>query len=284
MKKILITGARSYIGTSFEKWVSQWSEKYSVDILDMVSSTWIEKDFSKYDVVFHVAGIVHIKETKENIDLYYKVNRDLAYNTAYKAKVEGVKQFIFLSSMSVYGLETGIINKNTPLNPNSNYGRSKFQAEELIQPLNDNNFRVVILRPPMIYGNGCKGNYSRLAMFATYTPIFPKINNRRSMIYVNTLCEFVRIQIDNCQPGLFFPQNEEYVCTSKMVELIAREHGKKIWLTKVFNPILRLLKFNTVSKLFGDLVYDKKMSEHEKDYWVCDFETTIKDTEKQSAY
>src|SRR5690606_7124221 len=117
-------------------------------------------------VVIHVAGIAHVKETKENADLYYKVNRDLAFEVAKKAKNEGVKQFIFLSSMSVYGIETGIIKINTPTNPKTNYGRSKLEAEELISSIESDSFKVAILRPPMIYGKGCKGNYIRLANLA----------------------------------------------------------------------------------------------------------------------
>ena len=137
MKKILITGADSYIGTSVEKWLGKDPEKYQVDTVDMRTDSWKEKDFSPYDVVFHVAGIAHVKETKENQDLYYQVNRDLAYETATKAKSDGVRQFIFLSSMSVYGIDTGVIDKNTPVKPKSAYGKSKFQAEELINKLAD---------------------------------------------------------------------------------------------------------------------------------------------------
>ena len=232
MKKILITGANSYIGTSFEKWVGQWPDKYSVDTVDMKDGSWKKKDFSQYDVVFHVAGIAHIKETKENQGLYYKVNRDLAYETAKKAKADGVKQFIFLSSMSVYGIETGVISKDTPLRPNSAYGKSKVEAEELISGLASDVFKVATLRPPMVYGKGCKGNYQRLAKLAVKTPIFPDIDNKRSMVYIDNLCEFVRLLIDDCGAGLYFPQNDEYVKTSEMVKLIAEAHGKKIRMTK----------------------------------------------------
>jgi len=259
MKKILITGANSYIGTSFEKWLAKEPEKYAVDTVDMIGDSWKQKDFSGYDVVFHVAGIAHVKETKKNKELYYKVNRDLSYETARKAKKEGVKQFIFLSSMSVYGVEKGIINENTLLKPKTNYGKSKLEAEKLIIPLNDDEFKVVILRPPMIYGKGCKGNYPRLAKLALKTPIFPNIDNKRSMLYIENLCEFVKFIIDDCSSGIFFPQNEEYVCTSKMVKLIAEAHGKKIRMTKLFNPLIRLLKIGIVNKVFGDLVYDKNL-------------------------
>lgn len=257
MKKILITGANSYIGTSFEKWLEQLSNEYKVYTVDIKDDTWKEKDLSKYDVVFHVAGIAHIKETKENASLYYKVNRDLVYEVAKKAKADGVKQFIFLSSMSVYGMETGVISKDTVPAPKSNYGKSKLQAEELIEPLQDSTFSIAVLRPPMIYGKGCKGNYVRLEKFALKSPIFPKIENKRSMMYIDNLCEFVKQIIDYEGKGLFLPQNDEYVCTSDMVREIAEANGKNIYMTKLFNPLLRVLKISTVNKVFGDLVYER---------------------------
>lgn len=258
MKKILITGANSYIGTSFEKWIKQWSEEYLVDTIDMIDGTWREKSFFGYDVVFHVAGIAHVKETNENAELYYKVNRDLAYEVAKKGKDEGVKQFIFLSSMSVYGMETGVISKDTMPTPKSNYGKSKLQAEELISPLQDSTFNIAVIRPPMIYGKGCKGNYVRLEKFALKSFIFPRIENKRSMIYIDNLCEFVKCVIDDESNGLFLPQNDEYVCTSDMVKEIAESHGKKIYMTKLFNPLLRILKVSIVNKVFGDLIYEKE--------------------------
>ena len=282
MKKILITGANSYIGTSFEKWVSQYPDKYYVDTIDMEDNHWKEKPFKGYDVVFHVAGIAHIKETRKNTNLYYKVNRDLAYELAQKAKNDGVMQFIFLSSMSVYGIENGTIDKNTPLNPKSNYGKSKLQAEELIITLEEDAFKVAILRPPIIYGKGCKGNYPRLSNFAQKAPFFPNVKNKRSMIHIDNLCEFVRLLIDGYSRGLFFPQNEEYVCTSEMVKLIAEVHGKKVKMIKLFNPLLRVLKLSTVNKVFGNLVYEKKMSEYKENYYPQDFITSIGTTEGQN--
>ena len=280
MKKILITGANSYIGTSLEKWLERYPDKYSVDTVNMRDDLWKKRDFSKYDVMFHVAGIAHIKETKENTYLYYKVNRDLAYESAKKAKEDGIKQFIFLSSMSVYGIDSGVIVENTPLNPKSNYGKSKLQAEALIEPLSDGAFKIATLRPPMIYGKGCKGNYTRLAKLALKLPIFPDIENKRSMIYIDNLCEFVRLLIDDCSNGLFFPQNNEYVCTSQMVRIIAEVHGRKILMTKLFNPLLRLLQTSTVNKVFGDLVYDKGMS-YNYEYCIYDFEGSIIKTQSR---
>ncbi len=280
MKKILITGKTSYVGKSLEKWLGNYPDRYSIDSISLRNDSWKEKDFSEFDVVFHVAGIAHIKETKGNAHLYYKVNRDLAYEVAQKAKVEGVKQFIFLSSMSVYGIESGVIDKSSPLKPKSNYGKSKLDAEKLLIPLEDAGFNLAIIRPPMIYGKGCKGNYVRLAKIAIKIPIFPDIKNKRSMIFIDNFCEFIKEIIDNCSYGFFFPQNEEYVCTSELVRIIAEFQGKKVFLTKLFNPIIKILKSDTVNKVFGDLVYDKTMSSHNKiKYTLVSFEHSVEVTE-----
>jgi nucleoside-diphosphate-sugar epimerase len=263
MKKILITGKNSYIGTSLEKWLGTYPDRYSIDSVSLRNDSWMEKNFSEYDVVFHVAGIAHIKETKENAFLYYEVNRDLAYKVAQKSKVESVKQFIFLSSMSVYGIETGVIDNDSPLTPKSNYGKSKLEAEKLIANLEDDDFKVAILRPPMIYGKCCKGNYNRLSNLAVKIPIFPDINNKRSMIFIDNLSVFVKSIIDYGDRGIFFPQNNDYVETTKMVELIAKAHGKKLFKTRLFNPLIDLMRNNqTFNKVFGNLVYDKELSKY----------------------
>ncbi len=281
MKQILITGKNSYIGTSVEKWLMKEPDKYIIDTLDMENESWKEYNFSPYDVVFHVAGIAHIKETKRNKDLYHKVNRNLVYETARKAKAEGIKQFIFLSTMGVYGLETGHISEDTIPNPKTAYGKSKLEAEELINKLEDKTYSVAILRPPMVYGKGCKGNYLKLAGLAQKTPVFPNIDNKRSMIYIDNLSEFVKQLIDNKSGGLFFPQNAEYVKTSEMVRLIAEAHNKRIWMTKVFNPLIRLLGVSIINKVFGDLVYEKGMSEYKNDYRVSGFRESIMQTETE---
>lgn len=280
MKRVLITGINSYIGTAFDNWLKKEHSKYRVDTIDTKDGSWKEKDFSAFDVVFHVAGIAHIKETRENRNLYYKVNRDLAYEIAKKAKEEGVKQFVFLSSMSVYGVEKGLIDKDTPLNPSSAYGKSKMEAEKMISQLADDSFVIAIIRPPMVYGNGCKGNYPKLASLALNMPVFPNVDNKRSMIYIDNLSEFVKQLIDNCSCGLFFPQNEEYVNTSEMVKLICQAHAKKIRLTKLFNPLLWVLNVSIVNKVFGDLIYTKSMSEYKSYYNVCDFKLSIILTEE----
>lgn len=281
MKRILITGADSYIGTSFEKYLKDFVDEYSVDTVDMVDGSWREKSFSGYDAIFHVAGIAHIKETKDNAHIYYEVNRDLVKDVAEKAKSDNVKQFVFLSSMSVYGLTKGRITEKTKLNPNTNYGKSKFEAENLIAPLQDEKFNVVILRPPMIYGKDCKGNYRTLRKFALKLKFFPYVKNERSMLYVENLCEFVKLMIDNNESGVFYPQNDEYTNTSEMVKTIAATHGRKVRLVKGFGWALKFLGLFTgiVNKAFGSLTYDKDMSKYKEEYIRCQLVQSIEETE-----
>lgn len=286
MKKILITGANSYIGQSFENWLKQWENEYKVDTVDMIDGSWRKKDFSKYDSIFHVAGIAHVSTDPNMEDLYYKVNRDLTIETAQKAKIEGVKQFIFMSSIIVYGDSSHInkkrvINKDTLPTPSNFYGRSKLQAEEGILPLQDENFNVAVIRPPMIFGKNSKGNYPKLAKIARKLPIFPNVSNERSMLHIDNLCEFIRLMIVNEERGIFFPQNKEYVGTGELVKLIAEAHGKKIVLTEIFNGALKIMgkKIGIVNKVFGNLVYDKSISEYKVNYRVRDLKEAVKATE-----
>lgn len=286
MKKILITGANSYIGTSFENWVKQWPSEYSIETVDTIDGTWREKDFSKYDGVFHVAGIAHVSTDPKMEQLYYKVNRDLTIEIAEKSKTQGVKQFVFMSSIIVYGdsskiNEKRIITKDTIPEPSNFYGNSKLQAENGIKELEDNSFKIVILRPPMIYGKGSKGNYPKLSKMAQKLPIFPDIYNERSMLHIDNLCEFIRLMIENEERGIFYPQNSEFVGTSELVKLISESHGKKILMTKIFNPILKLMgrSISMVNKAFGNLVYEKSMSEYRENYRVYKLKESIFKTE-----
>ncbi len=288
MKKILITGADSYIGTSFENYIKQF-DGYQVDTLDMIKPEWREKSFKGYDVIFHVAGIAHSdtgKVSEERKQFYYKINTDLTVETAKKAKAEGVGQFIFMSSAIVYGDsapigKSKVITKNTPTSPANFYGDSKVQAENGLKKLDDVSFKVVILRPPMIYGKGSKGNYPLLSKFAQKLPFFPYVKNERSMLYIGNLVEFIRFMIENEERGTFCPQNREYTSTSEMVKAIGASHGKKVRLIKGFSWALKLMSHVTglVNKAFGNLSYDMELSEYKIDYRKYTLEESIKQTE-----
>ena len=290
MKKILITGAGSYIGVSVEAYLKQWPQQYQVDTVDMIGDAWKNCSFHGYDAVLHVAGLVHQPKTKNDpaqAEKYDFVNHRLAVETARKAKEEGVKQFLFMSSASVYGLSAPVgkvvmITKDTPLRPTDNYGISKAKAEESLQVLQDEHFKLAILRPPMIYGKGCKGNYQTMAKLARKLPVFPWVDNQRSMLYMENLAEFIRMLIDDEAEGIFCPQNNEYVNTSDMVSLIAHANGKGMILIRGFGWAIKLLRSITgiVDKAFGSLCYDFELSRYDRDYCVKDFQESILETEK----
>ena len=315
MRKILITGAGSFIGTSFENYIKSHEKhaEYEISVMDTLTGklvggesedTW---NFDGYDTVFHVAGIAHAdvgKVTEEGKELYRKVNTELAIETAKKAKAAGVKQFIFMSSAIVYGASSPIgkektITIDTKPEPENFYGESKLNAEigllkladdcddckaddkEISNNSKDQAFKVVILRPPMIYGPGCKGNYNSLRKFALKFPVFPKVANERSMLYIDNLCEFARLIIDNEESGIFHPANAEISNTSEMVKMIAEAHGKKKALMGGLTWLLKLLSHFTglVNKAFGNLTYAEELTEYKENYRVYSLAESITATE-----
>ena len=295
MKKVLITGAGSYIGTSFINWVKEKHPgEFETEELDMIDGSWREKDFAGYDAVFHVAGLAHAdvgKVSEETKQFYYKINRDLAIETAEKAKAEGVKQFVFMSSMIIYGESAGVgkrkvITRATKPHPANFYGDSKWQADKGVRKLQDENFYVAAVRPPMIYGKGSKGNYPTLAKLAKKLPMFPDIRNERSMLHIDNLCEFLALLIESGKSGIYFPQNKSYVRTSRMVQMIGEVSGHKVRLTKLLNPAVRIAGkipgkvSGLANKAFGNLVYEKEMSQcFEGKYQIRGLKDTIKRTE-----
>lgn len=226
-------------------------------MLDLHGSRWRQQKFSGQDVLVHPAGIVHRREQETDSVLYYQVNRDLTVELARKAKREGVKQFVFFSTVSVYGMDEGVITRDTLPAPKSHYGKSKLQAEEALRALHDETFTVTILRPPMVYGPHCKGNYQQLVKLAKILPIFADYPNQRSMISIQHLCEFVKEIMDTEAGGIFFPQDKQYGCTCQMLQELAQAHGRRMILTKVLNPAVFILKKTTQKgkKAFGSLIY-----------------------------
>lgn len=267
MKKIAVFGKSSYLGTSFAEYIAD-RDGYSIEKIDSRNDKWKEIDFGQYDVVYFTAGIAHVNMKTTDPELYYSVNRDLPIAVAKKAKEQGLRQFVFLSSIYVFGLEGTVgkecnITENTPKGTRFAYGVSKAQADEKLLELNDDKFHVVILRPPMIYGKNSKGNFPRLDSLASKVGVFPNFKNERSMIYVKNLDEFVKKCIDENVNGVFYPQNKDYVSTSELYYLLREVKGKKTWKTKLFNPLIKILgnKIGVLRKLFGNMTVDKKLSE-----------------------
>ena len=277
-KKILITGLHSYVGQSFSAYADEhYNGVFLIDNISLRGEDWEAKDFSSYDAVFHVAGIAHSdtgRISEKEKQKYYSVNTELAIRAAEKAKKDGVKQFVLMSSMIVYGdcAKYGhdkVITMDTVPQPANFYGDSKWQADQAVRAMADDSFCVAVLRPPMIYGKGSKGNYPTLAKLAKKLPVFPLVKNERSMLYVENLCELLCRLMLSGRGGIYFPQNSEYSSTGDMVKKIAEASGRRIWVTSLLKPLVCLgskipgRMGKTVNKAFGNLKYEKSMSKYE---------------------
>lgn len=293
MNKVLITGAGSYVGENVRRYILSTSEEFVIDTVDTMGDRWREADFSQYDVVFHVAGIAHVDPKPSMAPLYYKVNRDLTIEIARTAQKAGVKQFIFMSSEIVYhcskSLKPHVITPDTKPDPNDFYGDSKLQAEDGLKNLNldldVNRMKVCILRPPMIYGPGCKGNFLRLGWLATKTPLFPCWHNQRSMLYIDNLGEFVKQLMLREMEGTFYPQNRELSDTVEIVRFFAHKYNHRIWISRVFNPLVVLGSWflPQIPKMFADSYYEPQMTEYEFDYQVVSLEESMQRMEVTEA-
>lgn len=301
MKRVLITGTNSYIGGFVGKYLqmyhSEQEEKYEVFFLSQRGNDWEDHDFSGYDCVLDVTGIAHVDEGKlpeEEKQRYQKINCDLAVKTAWKAKQEGVKSFIFCSSILVYGgnysIGEGIrINKECQPNPTNQYGASKWQAEQQLEALEAEDFKVIRMRIPFVYGPGCKGNYRLLSKWAGRLPVFPSIPGQKSMIYIENLSECIRRLLEEGESGVYFPQNAVYASAAELVTQIRKTQGKKTYLWKGLNPMVRLLAKipgrgpKMLCKVFGTFTYDMDMSMLPGNYQLVDLEESIRRTERKES-
>ncbi len=268
--RVLITGKSSYIGNNIANFLnSRGHSATSISVKNGIDATSL-KDI---DCIIHCAAIVH-KNEKEFASKYETVNYKLTVDIAKKAKEAGIKQFIFMSTMSVYGNKCEKITKNTPLNPVSLYGKTKLKAEKALMAMADDNFKITIIRPPMVYGRGCPGNYQKLSKLAKILPIFPDTDNKKSMLYIINLAFFVTNLVENNIGGIYMPMDSNYISTGYMAKTI----NKKIILSKFFGKIIKKINIGIIKKAFGTLYYDESCAT-KIDY--ISFEKAIEQTEKQ---
>ena len=249
MKRILIAGENSFLGKNVEAILKE--KGYSVTTIDMQKDTWNSSSLAGYDAVINVCAIVH--RPNESDELFFKVNRDLAYALAVKSKEDGVKQFVQISTNGVFGIELGIMSSESLFEPKSAYEISKYEADCLIEALRSPTFSVTIIRPPLIYGLGCKGNFPRIEHFAKKSIVFPKINNKKDFIYVKNLAHFILFVLEHNINGICYPRNSELISTWRLVKTIAKENNHKICLVHIFNPFIFLfMKFvRSLRLIFG---------------------------------
>ncbi len=265
--RVLVAGDGSYIGTSFADWLGQWPDRYHVDTVDMVGDGWRTYAFSGYDAVFHVAGIAHVTADPAQADLYRRVNTELVLAVAAKARAEGVGQFVFMSSSLVYGADDRVgddhpITAETAPAPADVYGNSKWQAEQGLGALATDDFAIAILRSPSVYGPGSRGNFPRLLRLARWCPVFPSVDTRRSMLYIDHLCEFVRLVISQRARGVFWPQDAATVDPSDVIHRYRAQKGRRTWMLRGAKPLLRWAggRVGVINKVFGNKRYDPALS------------------------
>jgi len=268
MKKILICGKDSFIGKAF---IESMSNRFFIDELDLRNENWRSFDLSEYDVIIHLAAIVHRPAVTDE-KLYSQVNCDLPIEVAEKAINQGVKHFIFFSTMGVYGIGPtlsggGRISVNSDYKPISLYGISKFHAEiGLIRLQNKTNFVLSIVRPPNVYGENCPGNYFRFMQFcAKYLFVFPLLrHNQFSMISIEQLCHVVQEIIKNSTNGIICPQDKGTQSNALRIKNMAKIYGRIHFQSKLFGKVLALVfkiyPFRQITNLFGDLYYDETLS------------------------
>ena len=284
--KILIIGKSSYIGNHVDEWLTRHG--HQVEQLNVLDDMWKEFDYSPYDAIIHVAGIVHRPQCQD-WELYKRVNTDMPVAIATLAKQQGVKQYVFFSTMGVYGvgkeLRLNVIDENTPLLTNSDYmyGRSKLLAENGLKELEDKNFRISIVRPPSVYGKGCRGGYiTGFTKIAKMLPVIPLayLDARQSFIYIDNLSEYIRLIVENKLGGVFCPQDDEIPNANRLLEVISEGIGKKYRTSKLLGWCLRLVSFiPLVNKAYGGISYARELSEMPNmNYVVTPFEEGIKKT------
>lgn len=276
MKKVLIYGKNSYIGEHFYQALKRAGN--DVIIIDSFKKKPRDIDFSGIEVVINVVGIAHIKITDDMEQLFYTVNTDLAVELCEEAKKHGVKQYIYMSSMNVYGDTTETIRSRAQEGPKNFYGKSKYLADERIHKMGNESFKVASVRPPVVYGKGCKGNFTLLQKVASFTPIIPKYRNIKSMIYIEHLDNFICQLVADGEGGYFHPQNSNTTSTIDTIVAIRKAMKKKTilipglgWLVK-----LGMICVGKAERAFADDNYDLEFSRYkDNSYCNLDFQTTI---------
>lgn len=267
--KILITGKNSFIGSYFKN----NSPQFKVSEVDLLTNKPDEIDFTHSEVVFHVAAIVHQDKAIPD-STYFEVNSDLAFNVAQKAKQDGVKQFVFMSTVKVYGENSKLENpwtEDVVCHPSDAYGKSKLDAEKRLMELNDKNFVVSIIRTPVVYGAGVKGNIQKIASFIKKQKFIPfnGINNKRAMVYIGNLIALIQEVIKQQKAGIFLAGDGAILSTSEFVKhLIAATDTKKYFIIfpGIFQKMIQLIRPNIYNRLFGSQVIDNSKTFNELNF------------------
>ena len=261
MKKLLITGSNGFVGNYF---INKYKNKYDIKTFSFLKNDINTLDCSDIDVVFHLSALVH-QMGGVSYEEYERVNVIQTLQLAKKAKENGVKQFVFMSTVKVYGEETDSkYSENSICNPEDDYGKSKLKAEQELQKLENENFKISIIRTPIVYGYGVKANIKSLINLVNKVPLLPfgKIKNKRSMVYIGNLCHLVDEVITQQKSEIFLASDDQPLSTSRLIELMAKNLDKKVYLVKIpfFESLLKILKPSFHKRLYGSLEVDNTIT------------------------
>lgn len=269
MPKVLITGTESFVGTNFRK----FSQIKDVDEVSLREYNPENIDFSKYDVVLHLAAIVH--QSKEiPYGEYLKINRNLCLHVAEHAKRSGVKQFVFLSTCKVYGdfiSDLDLRDEDSKCYPSDSYGKSKYEAEIGLRKLEDSKFTVSIIRTPLVYGEGVKANMLSIIRLVDSVPILPfkAINNKRSYTYSENLVGFIDRIIERRASGVFIASDNYPISTTELVRYLSVYLDRKVILfrlPKIFINIGMAILPRIFDRLFNSQEFDNTKTKAKLDY------------------
>ena len=237
--------------------MDKYKNKYNIKTFSFRKEDIDTFDCTDVDTVFHLSALVH-QMGGASAEEYEKVNVTQTLQLARKAKDRGVKHFVFMSTVKVYGEETNSVYTETTIcNPEDEYGKSKLKAELELSKLENENFKISILRTPIIYGYGVKANIKNLVSLVNKVPFLPfgKIKNKRSMVYIGNICHLVDEIITQEKAGIFLAADDKPLSTSRLIELIAKNLDKNIYLVKIpfFESFLKLVKPSFHKRLYGSL-------------------------------
>ena len=289
MKKICITGANGFIGKTLYKSLkapdnhirgfvramdlyNNSSETEYISVGDIGSKTNWKDHLNGFDCVIHCAGLTHQMSSIKDINVYNLVNIDGTKRLAEHAVEAGIKRLVFLSSVKVNGESTYQINMKQKFsyedkpNPQDLYAKSKLGAEKVLWKISlRTGLEVVVVRLPLVYGNGAKGNLARLIKLVKLGIPLPlgMIDNQRSMIGIDNLVDLLIHCIDHPEASgkTFLTSDGEDISTPELIKLIASSMGKKANLFPLPIFILKFLgtifgKSEEINRLAGSLRID----------------------------
>lgn len=240
--------------------------EHSIKIFSFQNEYLNDLSVKGVDTVLHLGALVH-QPNIAKAEEYMQANVENTIALAERSKEQGVRHFIFMSSVKVYGEESkgSCFTEDSRCMPVDVYGKSKLEAEKALQRLEDKDFIISIVRTPLVYGPRVKANVFNIMKLLKSFPYLPFANiaNQRSMVYIRNLIQLIEIIIDKRASGVFIASDPEPVSSSDFFTLISQNlHNKtRLFHLPGFPQLLRIFKPNTFQKLYRDMCVDASQTQ-----------------------